>query len=133
MHISLLFMYLLRLSKRLRKTSHPCGKCSLVMEKQNQIKSKSCKYPLKFARRTCFPSLFRICLRWAGEYVIYRLDVFFPLPFQHITGLTSSKLQVRKDLVNCWCILLGQKADEKYFCVKYMEEHVELLDFLVGW
>ncbi|KAM0850529.1 hypothetical protein ACQ4PT_053015 [Festuca glaucescens] len=49
-----------------------------------------------------------------------------------VQNLPSLGWGVRKDLVNCWCILLGQKADEKYFCVKYMEEHVELLDFLVG-
>uniref|UniRef100_A0A453FUA0 Mo25-like protein n=1 Tax=Aegilops tauschii subsp. strangulata TaxID=200361 RepID=A0A453FUA0_AEGTS len=52
---------------------------------------------------------------------------------EHYSGteLTSSELQVRKDLVICWCILLGQKVDENYCCVKYIEDHVELLDFLV--
>nr|CAB3500756.1 unnamed protein product [Digitaria exilis] len=42
-------------------------------------------------------------------------------------------LQVRKDLVHCWCILLRQKVDENYCCVQYIENHLELLDFLVGW
>jgi hypothetical protein len=43
------------------------------------------------------------------------------------------RLQVRKDLVHCWCILLRQKVDESYCCVQYIENHLELLDFLVGW
>jgi calcium binding protein 39 len=37
----------------------------------------------------------------------------------------------RKDLVHCWSILLRQKVDESYCCVQYIENHVDLLDFLV--
>jgi calcium binding protein 39 len=44
-----------------------------------------------------------------------------------------SMSQVRKDLVHCWCILLWQKVGESYCCVRYIENHLELLDFLVGW
>jgi calcium binding protein 39 len=40
-------------------------------------------------------------------------------------------LQGRKDLVHCWSILLRQKVDESYCCVQYIENHVDLLDFLV--
>uniref|UniRef100_A0ACD5WVM9 Uncharacterized protein n=1 Tax=Avena sativa TaxID=4498 RepID=A0ACD5WVM9_AVESA len=49
-----------------------------------------------------------------------------------VQNLPSLGWEVRKDLANCWCILLGQKDDENYCCVKYIEDHVELLDFLVG-
>ncbi|CAM0873572.1 unnamed protein product [Alopecurus aequalis] len=49
-----------------------------------------------------------------------------------VQNLPSLGWGVRKDLVNCWCILLGQKVDQNYCCVKYIEDHVELLDFLVG-
>ncbi|XP_037414620.1 calcium-binding protein 39-like isoform X2 [Triticum dicoccoides] len=48
-----------------------------------------------------------------------------------VQNLPSLGWGVRKDLVICWCILLGQKVDENYCCVKYIEDHVELLDFLV--
>jgi calcium binding protein 39 len=70
-------------------------------------------------------------LGWGVCHLSTRCIVMFL--FQPSTQFTSSGLQVRKDLVNCWCILLGQKADEKYCCVNYIEDHVELLDFLVGW
>ncbi|XP_021904965.1 calcium-binding protein 39 isoform X1 [Carica papaya] len=39
--------------------------------------------------------------------------------------------ETRKDLVHCWSILLKQKVDSTYCCVQYMENHFELLDFLV--
>ncbi|GMH20020.1 hypothetical protein Nepgr_021861 [Nepenthes gracilis] len=39
--------------------------------------------------------------------------------------------QARKDLVHSWSILLRQKVDAKYCCVEYIENHLELLDFLV--
>lgn len=39
--------------------------------------------------------------------------------------------EARKDLVHCWSILLKQKVGSSYCCVKYMEDHSELLDFLV--
>jgi calcium binding protein 39 len=48
-------------------------------------------------------------------------------------SLISSILQGRKDLVHCWCILLRQKIDESYCCVQHIENHVDLLDFLVVW
>ncbi|WJX22707.1 hypothetical protein P8452_11988 [Trifolium repens] len=37
----------------------------------------------------------------------------------------------RKDLVHCWTILLKQKVESNHFCVEYIEQHLELLDFLV--
>ncbi|CAI9097109.1 OLC1v1033431C1 [Oldenlandia corymbosa var. corymbosa] len=40
--------------------------------------------------------------------------------------------EARKNLVQCWSILLKQKVDDSLFCcVQYMENHFELLDFLV--
>ncbi|THG04434.1 hypothetical protein TEA_003282 [Camellia sinensis var. sinensis] len=39
--------------------------------------------------------------------------------------------EARKDLVHCWSILLKQKGDSTYCCVQYLENHLELLDFLV--
>ncbi|KAJ7980164.1 Calcium-binding protein 39 [Quillaja saponaria] len=39
--------------------------------------------------------------------------------------------EARKDLVHCWSILLRQKVDSTYCCVEYIENHFELLDFLV--
>ncbi|CAL4930904.1 unnamed protein product [Urochloa decumbens] len=49
-----------------------------------------------------------------------------------VQNLPSLGWTVRKDLVHCWCILLRQKVDERYCCVQYIENHMELLDFLVG-
>ncbi|KAL4308612.1 hypothetical protein GQ457_01G031150 [Hibiscus cannabinus] len=40
--------------------------------------------------------------------------------------------EARKDLVHCWSILLKQQIDSKYCCVEYIENHMELLDFLVA-
>ncbi|XP_057753351.1 uncharacterized protein LOC130973005 [Arachis stenosperma] len=39
--------------------------------------------------------------------------------------------EARKDLVHCWTILLKHKIDDKHCCVEYVEQHLELLDFLV--
>ncbi|KAK3025279.1 hypothetical protein RJ639_044081 [Escallonia herrerae] len=39
--------------------------------------------------------------------------------------------EARKDLVHCWSILLKQKVGSTCCCVRYMENHSELLDFLV--
>ncbi|KAL2941884.1 Calcium-binding protein 39 [Bienertia sinuspersici] len=39
--------------------------------------------------------------------------------------------QARKDLVLCWSVLLKQQVDDKYCCVEYIENHLELLDFLI--
>ncbi|BFG15264.1 hypothetical protein CerSpe_015380 [Prunus speciosa] len=39
--------------------------------------------------------------------------------------------EARKDLVHCWSILLKQKVDSTYCCAEYIENHLELLDFLV--
>ncbi|KAL0376538.1 UNVERIFIED_CONTAM: hypothetical protein Scaly_0771400, partial [Sesamum calycinum] len=39
--------------------------------------------------------------------------------------------ETRKNLVHCWSILLKQKVDSVFCCAKYMENHLELLDFLV--
>ncbi|KAK7835166.1 calcium-binding protein 39 [Quercus suber] len=38
--------------------------------------------------------------------------------------------ETRKDLVHCWPILLKQKVGSTYCCVQYIENHLELLDFL---
>ncbi|KAI3873247.1 hypothetical protein MKX03_016955 [Papaver bracteatum] len=39
--------------------------------------------------------------------------------------------EARKDLAHCWCILLRQMVGSSYCCVEYIENHLELLDFLV--
>ncbi|XP_057956746.1 uncharacterized protein LOC131150174 isoform X1 [Malania oleifera] len=39
--------------------------------------------------------------------------------------------EARKDLVHCWSILLKQMVGSSYCCVQYIENHFELLDFLV--
>ncbi|KAK7835165.1 putative mo25-like protein [Quercus suber] len=39
--------------------------------------------------------------------------------------------ETRKDLVHCWSILLKQKVGSTYCCVQYIENHLELLNFLV--
>ncbi|XP_066387920.1 putative MO25-like protein At4g17270 [Miscanthus floridulus] len=49
-----------------------------------------------------------------------------------VQNLPSLGWGVRKDLVLCWGILLRQKVYETYCCVQYIENHLELLDFLVG-
>jgi calcium binding protein 39 len=41
--------------------------------------------------------------------------------------------ETRKDLVHCLSILLKQKVGSMYCCVEYIENHLELLDFLVVW
>ncbi|KAK9692007.1 hypothetical protein RND81_09G234600 [Saponaria officinalis] len=38
--------------------------------------------------------------------------------------------QARKDLVLCWSVILKQ-VDDTHYCAKYIENHLELLDFLV--
>ncbi|KAF7813715.1 calcium-binding protein 39 [Senna tora] len=48
-----------------------------------------------------------------------------------IHKLPSLGWEARKHLVHCWSILLKQKVDSKYCCVEYIEQHFELLDFLV--
>jgi hypothetical protein len=68
-------------------------------------------------------------LGWEVWYLLIDCDVIFT---KHI-WLTTFILQGRKDLVHCWCILLRQKVDESYCCVQYLENHVDLLDFLVVW
>ncbi|XP_050372213.1 uncharacterized protein LOC126790117 [Argentina anserina] len=40
--------------------------------------------------------------------------------------------EARKDLVHCWSILLKQKVEDTYCCQQYIENHYELLDFLVA-
>jgi len=42
-------------------------------------------------------------------------------------------IQARKDLVHCWSILLKHKVESNSCCVEYIEQHLELLDFLVVW
>ncbi|XP_009339937.2 calcium-binding protein 39 [Pyrus x bretschneideri] len=39
--------------------------------------------------------------------------------------------EARKDLVHCWSILMKHKVESTYCCAEYMENHLELLDFLV--
>ncbi|WVY94378.1 hypothetical protein V8G54_033466 [Vigna mungo] len=41
--------------------------------------------------------------------------------------------EARKDLVHCWSILLKHKVESNSCCVEYIEQHAELLDFLVVW
>ncbi|KAI7742553.1 hypothetical protein M8C21_033150 [Ambrosia artemisiifolia] len=40
--------------------------------------------------------------------------------------------EARKDLVQCWSILLKQKVGSTHCCVQYLENHLDLLDFLVA-
>ncbi|KAL3812738.1 hypothetical protein ACJIZ3_014006 [Penstemon smallii] len=39
--------------------------------------------------------------------------------------------ETRKNVVHCWSIMLKQKVDSVFCCAQYMENHLELLDFLV--
>lgn len=39
--------------------------------------------------------------------------------------------EARKDLVHCWTVLLRQVVGSTHCCVQYIENHLELLDFLV--
>lgn len=55
---------------------------------------------------------------------------------EDVVGLFVHKLPIlgwetRKGLVNCWGILLKQKVGSSYCCLDYIENHRELLDFLV--
>ncbi|XP_042476742.1 calcium-binding protein 39 [Macadamia integrifolia] len=55
---------------------------------------------------------------------------------EDVIGLFVHKLPIlgwetRKDLVHCWSILLKQMVGSTYCCVDYIENHLELLDFLV--
>ncbi|KAK4388509.1 Calcium-binding protein 39-like [Sesamum angolense] len=40
--------------------------------------------------------------------------------------------ETRKILVQCWSLLLKQKVDSVFCCAQYMENHLELLDFLLA-
>ncbi|XP_051125954.1 uncharacterized protein LOC127247908 [Andrographis paniculata] len=40
--------------------------------------------------------------------------------------------ETRKNIVHCWSILLKQQVNSVFCCVQYMENHLELLDFLVA-
>lgn len=62
-----------------------------------------------------------ICIILSGNEALIALD-----------DIVSS-IQARKDLVHCWSILLKQKVDSTYCCAEYIENHLELLDFLVVW
>ncbi|XP_010255808.1 PREDICTED: calcium-binding protein 39-like isoform X3 [Nelumbo nucifera] len=48
-----------------------------------------------------------------------------------IHKLPSLGWEARKGLVHCWCILLRQMVGPSHCCVEYLENHLELLDFLV--
>ncbi|KAF9618329.1 hypothetical protein IFM89_000964 [Coptis chinensis] len=55
---------------------------------------------------------------------------------EDVIGLFIHKLPIlgweaRKDLVHCWSILLKQTVGSSYCCVEYIQNHSELLDFLV--
>ncbi|KAB5537417.1 hypothetical protein DKX38_014950 [Salix brachista] len=50
-----------------------------------------------------------------------------------IHKLPNLEWEARKDLVLCWSILLKQMVDSRYCSVQYIENHFELLDFLVVW
>lgn len=39
--------------------------------------------------------------------------------------------QARKDVALCWSVLLRQQVENTYCCVEYIENHLDLLDFLV--
>ncbi|XP_022722534.1 calcium-binding protein 39-like [Durio zibethinus] len=64
------------------------------------------------------------------------LQLALEISKEDVLSLVIHKLPVlgweaRKDLVHCWSILLKQKVDSTYCCVEYIENHLELLDFLV--
>lgn len=40
--------------------------------------------------------------------------------------------ETRKIIVHCWSTLLRQEVNSVFCCVQYMEDHLELLDFLVA-
>lgn len=48
-----------------------------------------------------------------------------------VQKLPSLGWDARKDVVHCWGILLRQKVDSTYCCVEYIENHLDLLDFLI--
>ncbi|KAJ6794262.1 calcium-binding protein 39-like [Iris pallida] len=48
-----------------------------------------------------------------------------------VQKLPSLEWDARKDLVHCWAILLRQTIGTNYCCVDYIENHLEMLDFLV--
>ncbi|THU67855.1 hypothetical protein C4D60_Mb05t29080 [Musa balbisiana] len=54
-------------------------------------------------------------------------DVFFLF----IHKLPTLSWEARKDLMHCWSILLRHNVDSRYCCVEYIENHLELLDFLI--
>nr|XP_043627218.1 calcium-binding protein 39 [Erigeron canadensis] len=56
---------------------------------------------------------------------------------EDVIGLFFHKLSIlgweaRKDLVQCWSILLKQKVGSTHCCVQFLENHSDLLDFLVS-
>ncbi|KAJ1697663.1 hypothetical protein LUZ63_006175 [Rhynchospora breviuscula] len=48
-----------------------------------------------------------------------------------VQKLPSLGWEARKDLVQCWSVLLWQKVGSDHCCAQYLENHVDLLDFLV--
>ncbi|XP_018681221.2 uncharacterized protein LOC103986252 isoform X2 [Musa acuminata AAA Group] len=48
-----------------------------------------------------------------------------------IHKLPTLSWEARKDLMHCWSILLRHNVDSRYCCVEYIENHLELLDFLI--
>ena len=70
-------------------------------------------------------------LGWEVSNFRSTLSCFFLTLISHngVVFLT----QTRKDLVHCWSILLKQKVGSAYCCLEYIENHLELLDFLVVW
>ncbi|OMO53793.1 Armadillo-like helical [Corchorus capsularis] len=64
------------------------------------------------------------------------LQLALEISKEDVLSLIIHKLSIlgweaRKDLVHCWSILLKQQVDSTYCCVEYIENHLELLDFLV--
>ena len=108
----------------LRQTLSGDGEAEPNQEQVLQISLEICKEGVLSLFVQNLPSL-----GWEVWYSSIDCDVIFAKCIRLITFT----FQGRKDLVHCWCILLRQKVDESYCCVQYIENHVDLLDFLVVW
>ncbi|KAH9312274.1 hypothetical protein KI387_027309, partial [Taxus chinensis] len=54
------------------------------------------------------------------------------LPELLVLKLSTLGWEARKDVVNIWCTLLTQKVSPTNYCLEYIENHTELIDFLVS-
>ena len=114
------------------------GEVEPNQEQVLQIAIEICKEGVLSLFVQNLPSLgWEVCYIHVLNVILFSLSFFFfeqhSFFFTEFISLIGSLLQGRKDLVHCWSILLRQKVDESYCCVQYIENHVDLLDFLVVW